>query len=155
MKERARTEKAMRETKEKWPKNIEELTDYINSLTNRPNDYGTTVYAMSLAAVATFNYMSHMLGASVFQAGCADLDFISRTRRMKHGFRILDYEKLLYPQYLEDDETFPSHEKILEDNKVTLAKLAKQKLAERCGVHPNVKARWEYIASLVENENEN
>jgi len=149
MKEIAQEEKAMRETESKWPETLDELTEYIESLTDRTHDYGTCVYAMSLAAVATFNYMSHVVGASGFQAGCADLDFLRRTRGLRSGFTILDYEKLLYPQYL-SKEHFPSRDELLEDNKVDLARLARQKLAERETACPEVRARWTYVASLSE-----
>ncbi len=55
---------------------------------------------MSLAAVAAFYYVSHKLGVTGFQASCADMDFLQRTRSMKSGFKILDYDDLLYPQSL-------------------------------------------------------
>ena len=147
MKEIAKSESEMRETKEQWPKTIEELEEYIGSLVNREHDYGTCVYAMSLAAVAAFNYVAHKLGTTGFQASCADLDILRRTRNLKCGFRILDYEHLLYPQYL-NSEHFPTVEELLEENKEELAKAAKQKLNEDGGIHPEVKARWEYIAAL-------
>lgn len=147
MKEIAKTEKQMRETKEIWPKTIKELEEYIGSLVNREHDYGTCVYAMSLAAVATFNYVAHKLGTTGFQASCADLDILRRTRGMEYGFRILNYEHLLYPQYL-TSEHFPTHKELLWENREELAKVAKEKLSDTEFVHPDVKARWEYIASL-------
>lgn len=151
MKEIATTEKEMREAKEQWPKTIGELEEYIESLVNRKHDYGTCVYAMSLAAVATFNYVAHKLGTTGFQSSCADLDILKRTRNLKHGFRILDYGKLLYPQFL-NSEHFPTHEELLEENKDKLARVARENLIEGPNAHPEVKARWEYIASLAKAE---
>jgi len=80
MKETAQTEKEMREAKEPWPYTEQQLTEYIASLVDRQHDYGTCVYAMSLAAAAAFNYVAHKLGVTGFQSSCADLDFIRRTR---------------------------------------------------------------------------
>jgi hypothetical protein len=78
---------------------IEELNTYINNLVNQPHDYGTCVYAMSMASVATFNFMARKLGVTGFQASCADLDFLARTRNMKLGFIVLNGRDLMYPQY--------------------------------------------------------
>ena len=147
MKEEAKTEQELRETKDKWPKSMKELTEYIDSLVDRQHDYGTCVYAMSLAAVATFNYVAHKLGTTGFQSSCADMDILRRTRNMEDGFRILNYEHLLFPQYL-NSEHFPTHTQLIEQNKDALRKKAKEKLAEVDMVHPEVKARWEYLANL-------
>ena len=151
--EKAKTEKAMREAEAPWPKSQKELSEYIESLVKREHDYGTCVYAMSLAATAAFNYVCHVLGTTGFQASCADLDILKRTRHLKNGFRIVDYDKLLYPQYV-DDEHFPTHEQLLEENKITLSRAAKKLLVEKDNnfVHPDVRARWEYVASLVSDE---
>lgn len=148
LKEKAETEKEMREAKVPYPQTEKELQSYIHSLVKRNHDYGTCVYAMSMVAVAAFNYVAHELGCTGFQASCADMDVIRRTRGLKSGFRLVDYDKLLYPQYL-NSENFPTHQQILEENKEALAKEAKKRLAEADGVvHPDVKARWEYVASL-------
>jgi len=78
------------------------------------------------------------------------LDILKRIRRMKNGFRITNYNNLLYPQYL-NSEHFPTHQEILMENKEELAKEAKKMLNEEhpCGINSEVKARWEYVASLV------
>mgnify|MGYP001585299392 CR=1 FL=1 len=147
MKEKAKTEQEMREAEVPPIKVAEELSNYINSLVDREHDYGTCVYAMSMAAVAAFRYVASRLGATGFQASCADLDILERTRSMKMGFRIINYENLLYPQYL-NSAHFPTHKQIQEDNKVELAKEARRKLAEGGLVHPEIEARWRYMASL-------
>lgn len=149
MKEVAKTEQEMRDSKVPWPQTIEELTEYINSVLGRDDhDYGTCVYAMSMAAVATFYYVSHMLGVTGFQASCADMDFLRRTRGYESGFRLTNYDDLLYPQYL-NKEHFPSHKELLMENLPQLARKAQRLLQENMPAHPEVKARWEYIVSLA------
>lgn len=142
------TEKQLRDTEVEYPKTLEELNEIIKQLTGRKHDYGTCVYAMSIAAVASFNYVAHVLEVTGFQASCADLDILRRTRNYENGFSIINYDNLLYPQYW-DDEHFPSKEQLLEKNKKQLAKVAKRKLEESNGyVHPEVKKHWQMVASL-------
>jgi len=122
----------------------EALSAYIASLVDRPHDYGTCVYAMSMAAVAAFNYVAHHLGVTGFQAGCADLDIIRRTRRIDGPFIILQAEDMLYPQY-------DVHRKLREfiaDVQPWCREQATQKLAEPANAHahPNVRAHWERLA---------
>lgn len=141
------TEEQMRDEKVEWPKSIDELNAYIKTLVDRPHNYGTCCYAMSNAAVAAFRYVAHQLGVTGFQASCAELDFLAKTRGWKWG-RILDYEKLLYPQYCNEKE-FPSWQTILADNAEKFAEMAKEKLADGAySAHPNVKAHWERLASI-------
>lgn len=121
-----------------------DLLKYIDTLVKRDHDYGTCVYAMSMAAVAAFNYVSSKLGASGFQASCADLDIIRRTRLLECGFNIFKHEDLLYPQ-LKDH--FPTYEDLLEENKEHLQEEAKKLLAEAPSAHPGVKAHWEWLAA--------
>lgn len=148
MKELAKTEEEMREADVPWPKTIEELNEYITSLTKREHDYGTCVYAMSMAALATFYYVSHCLGVTGFQASCADMDFLKRSRGYEFGFRIIDYSNLLYPQYL-TSERFPSHQALLKESLPVLAKEAKRLLSKSPDAHPEVVARWKYIVDLA------
>jgi hypothetical protein len=143
MKEGAKTEAEMREAKNVWPYTIEQLIEYITSLVDRQHDYGTCVYALSLAAVATFNYVSHQLGVTGFQASCADLDFLRRTRHIKGPFIVLRGEDALFPQYNLSEKL----EKVLADWQPWLAEQAREKLLETSGVHPDVKAHWGKLAS--------
>lgn len=99
MKCEAKTEQEMREAEAASPERIEDLSEYIDSLVNRDHDYGTCVYAMSMAATAAFNYVAHKLGVTGFQSSCADMDVIRRTRRINGPFRFIDADKMLYPQY--------------------------------------------------------
>lgn len=143
----AMTEQQMHDAEVIWPKTKEELIQYIDSLVNRPHDYGTCIYAMSMAAVAAFYYVSGQLDVTGFQASCADMDILRRTRNFKWG-KILNYENLLYPQYCNDPEEFPSAQFLIEQNKEELSKRAKEKLADGT-LNDAVKNHWEYLASLA------
>jgi hypothetical protein len=145
---KAADETKLREMDVPWPKEEAELTAIVNALTERQHDYGTCVYAMSMSALAAFYYVSHKLGVTGFQAGCADMDFIKRTRGMEGGFRILNYGDLLYPQYCNRDH-FPDHVDLLAnpDIRKGLREKARERLAEKTHAHPNVKAHWERLVS--------
>lgn len=140
------TEKEMREATVPKHETPEALIAYIESLVNREHDYGTCVYAMSMAATAAFNYVASKLGVTGFQASCADLDILARTRGWKWG-SLLNYENLLYPQYC-DSEHFPCCKDLIEKNKDELAKRARVLMADSTDVHPNVLAHWKYLDSL-------
>jgi hypothetical protein len=149
---RTATEKQMREADAPWPDTLEELTAYIKVLANRKHDYGTCVYAMSMASLATFRYISGRLGVTGFQASCADLDFLGRSRGMKQGFRILNYEHLLYPQYL-NAESFPSLEHLLVVERARLGAAAKKLLEShkaKDSVCPDVRRHWESLVKAAQ-----
>jgi hypothetical protein len=127
-----------------------ELGNIIEQLTNREHDYGTCVYAMSIAATAAFYYVAGRLGVTGFQASCADMDILTRTRGMKGPWSICDHSNLLYPQYA-DSEHFPSFSGIIEKNADYFRAEAKKLLAERNGYeHPDVVEWWEKLAALPE-----
>ena len=98
MKTPSKTEIEMRNEDAPWPKTMEELKEYIESLTSMEHDYGTCVYAMSLAAVATFRYVAGKEGCTGFQSSCADLDIIRRLRRLKGPFMLVDVRDDLYEE---------------------------------------------------------
>lgn len=140
------TEAEMREMEAPWPESAEELAEYVEALVDRPHSYGTCVYAMSLAAAAAFRYVAKRLGVTRFQASMADLDILRQTRGWKWG-RLLDYEKLLYPQYC-TDEHFPSWRSLVEANREELAKRAEELLAEKGEAHPHVTTHWRWLAGI-------
>lgn len=142
-------EKELREFKVPWFKTEKELHDFIEQLTTRKHDYGTCVYAMSLAAVATFRYVSGKLGVTGFQASCADMNFIERTRRLER-FSISDYSKLLYPQYVGNKEHFPDAEYLIEKNKDWLKEKANELLKNSSDsfTHPDVLKHWKMLSKL-------
>jgi hypothetical protein len=93
-------EKTLRESPNPHPQTPRALAAYIQNLAQPDaHDYGTCVYAMSLSAVAAYNFVAHRLGVTGFQASCADLDILTRTRGFKGPFAIINGEDMLYPQY--------------------------------------------------------
>lgn len=148
-------EAALRDTDVPWPKTEDELQAILKALKDRQHDYGTCVYAMSIAALAAFYLVSHWLGVTGFQASCADMDFIRRTRSLKYGFRITDYGNLLYPQYC-DDEKIPGWETLMKEEGVRarLGEAARELLAKNEMAHPNVVAHWQLLAGSPPAHNE-
>lgn len=141
------TEADMRVADVPWPKTEEELSNYIQDLVKRPHDYGTCVYAMSMAAVAAFRYVAHELGTTGFQASCADLDIVRRTRYLKGPFMIVDAAQLLYPQYDPEEKV---HEFLTSDSTTEwLHTEAEKRLKDKQGTtaHPDVLARWRLLAA--------
>jgi len=146
------TEQEMRDTKAPTHDTERQLMEYITGLASQDHDYGTCVYAMSLAATATFNFMARRLGVTGSQASCADLDILKRTRRYKQGFRILDYSNLMYPQYL-TNEHFPGFRELLAEKRIELATLARKMLAEQTGpISSAVKEHWEHLVRQATSE---
>lgn len=138
------TEQEMREMEAPWFNTYEELNDYIRGLIDRPHTYGTCVYAMSLAAVATFNFVAGKIGTTGFQASCADLDILRQTRHFEWG-KLLNYKDLLYPQNINNNH-FPSIDYLMKEHKEKLAQLA-QELIDRSGemAHPDVLNHWKML----------
>ena len=141
-KEDAQTEEAMRDAKVPWPYTKQQLSDYIESLVNRDHNYGTCVYALSMAAEAAFNYVAHKLGVTGFQSSCADLDFIRRVRSMEGPFILLKAEDMVYPQYDLEEKL----RKAMESWKPWVKEQAQKNLdkdSEHC--HPDVVAHWKKL----------
>jgi hypothetical protein len=136
------TEAELRECAVPWLRSKQEFDSLIEALANRQHDYGTCVYAMSIAAMAAYNFMGHELGTTGFQAGCANLDFLRRIRNIKGPFAIFDAHDMLYPQYEIRDKFEKNMNEWLPWAKAEAAKL----LAANNQVHPDVKAHWEYLA---------
>lgn len=122
-----------------------ELNDYIKNLVDQEHDYGTRVYAMSMAATAAFNYVANQLGVTGFQSSIADLDILRRTRRMEGPFMLIDGDKMLYPQY----DLHRQLDEALEEWEPWAAKEAKKKLEEDDYAHPDVKKHWEDLANGI------
>jgi hypothetical protein len=141
-------ETAMREAEVPSPASEEELTTYIRSMVDRPHDYGTCVYAMSMAATAAFRYVAKKLGVTGFQASCADMDVLRRIRGMKHGFQIIDYADALYPQYW-DDERRPVYEALMRkpETRQRFREAAERLLAASPHAHADVRRHWETLAA--------
>jgi hypothetical protein len=132
-----------------WPKSEEELLAYLREMAEWPEGasepgeaYGRCAYAVAYAALATFNYMSSVLGITGFQASCADMEILAQSRGMKHGFMILDADKLLYPQY----DVLGDVLKWTAETKAQLADAAAKNLAEAPDAHPDVVRHWKELA---------
>lgn len=145
MVETAQTEKDMREADVPWPITPAQLAEYIESLATRSHDYGTCVYAMSMAATAAFYYMASKVGSTGFQSSCADLDFLRRTRHLKGPFMLIKAEDALYPQY-----DLPGKlTEAMESWKPWLAEQAQAKLRETGSVYPSVLMHWQKLAAFT------
>lgn len=110
----------------------EDFLDFANELSKRyEHDYGTVCHAMAaigLAAMYAFNKTDGARGGITgFQYKC--------------GLRLLDMDKLLYPQY---EYEFCS---ISSDTWDAVKKEAQELLKENATVHPDVVAHWQSIAS--------
>lgn len=142
-------EQQLRDADVPWPKTLAELTEYIDHLTGLDHDYGTCVYAVSNAATAAFHYMAHRLGITGFQASCADMDLLRRTRGYKHGFAVIDYGELLYPQYREKFDRL-AFDAALEKQAEWLAEEAANLLADSPNAADGVRAHWERLVGARE-----
>ena len=140
--EAAQTEVEMREAKVPWVRTEEQLAEYVESLVNRPHEYGTCCYALSMAAEAAFNYVAHKLGVTGFQSSIAGLDFIRRTRLMKGPFMLIKAEDALYPQYNLFDKLTDAMKKW----EPWLKEEAQKKLTDTDHAHPDVIAHWQRLA---------
>lgn len=140
-------EKALREAKVPWPESLTELAAYISSLVDRPHDYGTCVYAMSMSALAAYYYVSKQLGVTGFQASMADMDLLRRNRHMEMGFRIVNYADMLYPQYWKGATAGLFAEALQENEEIAkaVAEKAQEYLAETKGVD-EVRKHWQILA---------
>lgn len=143
MVESAQTEAELRDTKDPWPLTKEQLIEYIESLIHRGHDYGTCCYAMSLAATAAFNYVAGVLGSTGFQASCADLDFLRRSRSIKGPFILLKGEDALFPQY----DLREKLEEALTEWSLWLKQEAQKKLKHAEGAHPDAVAHWRKLTA--------
>ena len=142
MVETAVDEEGMREANVPWPLTEKQLAEYIKSLVERHHDYGTCVYAMSMAAVAAFYYVAHCLGVTGFQSSCADLDILRRTRSLKGPFMLIKGEDALYPQ----SDLREKLDEALESWKPWLKEQAEAKLRDGGTAHPDVIEHWKKLA---------
>jgi len=132
------------------PRGIEELSHYILELTDQQHDYGTCVYAMSLSAMATFNYVANKLGVTGFQASCADMDFLRRSRNIDGPFMLVRLQDALYPQ-----TDFPIKlAEFQERNWLWLRAQAIKKMAQSPDCHPDVFHRWLALSERVPTSDE-
>lgn len=148
MEETESKEFEMRDTEVPFLDSLEEVTEYIKNLVNMPHDYGTGVYAMSMAAQAAFNHVASKLGVTGWQTSYADLDFIRRTRHIDGPFIIIKVEDAVYPQY----DLRERLDKFLNEDDVRkwLSEMAQKNLDQidlMGEVHPAVLEHWKMLAA--------
>lgn len=120
----------------------EQLTEYIRNLVGQEHDYGTCAYAMSMAATAAFQFVAKRLNVTGFQASCADLDVLRRTRDLEWGC-VQNFKDLLYPQLA---HKFPGWDALLQEHRYELGRRARKLLAENLNAAPEVRAHWAVLA---------
>jgi len=86
-----------------------ELDSFVNNLIgDYEHDYGTIVKAMCAGMMATMSAInkSSQGGITGFQAGCLMWEVIRQLNMMnnKCGMKLVDYDKMLYPQYKQSFE---------------------------------------------------
>lgn len=129
---------------------IEELAAIIEALAGRRESYSACVHAMSAAAVATIRYLEAVIRPDVsgWPSNLADLDILRRTRQLHNGFAIIDYNNLLYPQYLKDT-AIPGWGQLINGYlRVSLRRQAARLLREEHdGTSSQVLAHWQRLLS--------
>lgn len=117
------------------------IYDYVH-------DYGTACHAIVAMAIAAASYGAHREGITGFQAYFVMWGFIREWwyKDNKSGLKILDYDRMLYPQYEYKFEKTIDRE-IFEK----LQEQAKEKLENEDlnHVHPNVIAHWKSIVDGI------
>lgn len=128
---------------------LETLPEFISHVMNDYNhDYETVVHAISACAIAAAWAANREKGAwggiTGFQAGFVMWDFVRQWMysNNKTGFRLLDYDDLLYPQYADKFE-----KTITPSIWEHVQKEAKARIEEtQFKVRPDVMAHWQSIA---------
>lgn len=128
-----KTEQQMRDMESPRPKSLEELTAYIKGLADQQHDYGTCVYAMSLAATAAYNFIGSHLGMTGFQASAASIDLIKRIRHVDGPFIILEIADELYG----DGTCQQKLSEYIGECRMRLRKMARHKLEKGGYFHPS------------------
>jgi len=125
---------------------IEKLPEFMRKLTqDYTHDYGTICHAVASAALAaahTINHDPNQGGITGFQASCIMWEFISKWMSCDgKPMRLLDYEKMLYPQY---EKTFRS---ISKSTAEWLQEKAKEILGGGDFLHEEVREHLEAVAN--------
>lgn len=122
----------------------EKLIAFIKELmVNTKHDYGTVVDAMAAIAIAALEYANTFQGITGSQAGFIMWSFIRewKFKSNKCGLKLVDYDKMLYPQYKDYFEKTISAEIFKK-----LQEVASEKLKDTNHVHPAVIQHWQSIA---------
>jgi len=123
---------------------LDKLPEFLNKLMDDyEHDYGTICHALAAGAIATMWAMNKhpQGGITGFQAGCIMWEFIRNWMNEEGPLKLLSYEKMLYPQYIDRFDKI-----ISKDTWEWLQEQAKQKLdGDIKEVHPTVVAHWSSI----------
>ncbi|MDD4615181.1 MAG: hypothetical protein PHI40_07260 [Caldisericia bacterium] len=145
-----KVDKELNEASKKWIgeaekiKTVDQLAKFITHLKkDYDHDYGSIILAMRAGMVATFHVMDEDEGITGFQA---DILFKSLMMEMlyrdnKCGVRLIDFDKMLYPQH---KSSFTTISKDTWD-KVQAEAKAKVKALQGIPAAPEVKAHWQSI----------
>lgn len=131
---------------------IKTLPEFINHVMNDyEHDYGTVVHAISACAIAATWAANKEDGArggiTGFQAGFVMWDFVRQFmyNSNKCGLNIIDYDKMLYPQY---EDKF--QKTINKSTWEALQEQAKENINDVKNhgrtVHPEIVLHWKMIA---------
>lgn len=131
-------------------KNLEELNDFIKKTMGSPNlDYSGYPQAITACCIATL-YACDTVGMTGYQASFIPLWFLQEVNGAgrKVGFRVMNYDDMLYPQYgYKFEKTIPK------DTADLLVEEAKKLIEERgyadsvALVDTRVLNHWESIAA--------
>ena len=135
------TEQEMRDAKVPTLDTQEQLTEYIRGLVDQKHDYGTCVYAM-----AALNFVAKQLAVTGFQASCADMDILRRTRGLEWGC-VQNFRDLLYPQLA---HKFRGWTELLQEHRQELGREARKLLTENLNAAPEVRAHWAVLAEKTD-----
>lgn len=141
------SEAAMKELEVPRLSTIHELAAYIDGLIERPHDYGTGAYAMSLAAHAAFRFVARRVGAVSYQANVACSDLVRRILRINNPFWIVDCGDMLDAQVDILAKTLENLQAMREWAKEEAAKrLNEHKAAEPPFISAETLAHWKRLA---------
>lgn len=117
--------------------------------------YSAAADKLWIAAALAFNYTSHVVGATGFQAGWAAMQFVKEVKSIKGPFMLVRVEDMLYPQYdvprkveefLNDPETIEWLQEQARQKLADLRGRLKEGSLEEEAVAPTVLAHWKALA---------
>ena len=138
--------------KEAHEQTLETLPKFIDHLMNDyEHDYGTCVKAAAAAMVGTFAAFNKQEGFTGFQVGFIPWMMMDEFwGESKVGRKVIDFDKMLYPQY-----DFMYEKTIRPKTFARLKEVAKEKIekadkaianGDNNSVHPSVYRHWKSIA---------
>lgn len=141
-------EKDDKELIEGWYKQAKEQTiaslgDFVGSMMNQQHDYGTVCHAIAASTMAGFYAADHheeQGGITGAQAGMIGGIIVGKLMMIDGPFRIVDYEKLLYPQH-EKHFTISLSKSSWE----WVQQIAQDAWDESANGAPSVRAHWDSI----------